>query len=157
MTTIITASTSTGTAPGQRSRRRAAVPTVAASAPRSTTATPIAAAILPLVLQEIDRLIAQGVGYIYFIDEIFLPQKPLLEALVERKMQFGVQTRIDLWKPDAARPAGRGRLRFDRGGHREPDRRRTRGARQALPPGRPRTWRNCCSSHAGTCRSCRRT
>jgi B12-binding domain/radical SAM domain protein of rhizo-twelve system len=52
------------------------------------------------VLEEIDRLIAQGVGYIYFIDEIFLPQKPLLEALVERNVQFGVQTRIDLWKPD---------------------------------------------------------
>jgi B12-binding domain/radical SAM domain protein of rhizo-twelve system len=52
------------------------------------------------VLEEIDRLIAQGVGYIYFIDEIFLPQKPLLEALVDRNVQFGVQTRIDLWKPE---------------------------------------------------------
>jgi B12-binding domain/radical SAM domain protein of rhizo-twelve system len=52
------------------------------------------------VLEEIDRLIAQGVGYIYFIDEIFLPQKPLLEALVGRNVQFGVQTRIDLWKPE---------------------------------------------------------
>jgi len=52
------------------------------------------------VLEEIDGLIAQGVGYIYFIDEIFLPQKALLEALVERDVVFGVQTRIDLWKPD---------------------------------------------------------
>jgi B12-binding domain/radical SAM domain protein of rhizo-twelve system len=52
------------------------------------------------VLEEIDRLIAQRVGYIYFIDEIFLPQKALLEALVDRDIQFGVQTRIDLWKPD---------------------------------------------------------
>ncbi|WGF90845.1 TIGR04295 family B12-binding domain-containing radical SAM protein [Marinivivus vitaminiproducens] len=51
------------------------------------------------VLAEIDGLIEQGVGYIYFIDEIFLPQKPLLEALVERDVRFGVQTRIDLWKP----------------------------------------------------------
>lgn len=51
------------------------------------------------VLAEIDGLIAQGVGYVYFIDEIFLPQVPLLEALVERRVQFGVQTRIDLWKP----------------------------------------------------------
>jgi B12-binding domain/radical SAM domain protein of rhizo-twelve system len=49
------------------------------------------------VLEEIDRLIAQGVGYIYFIDEILLPQKPLLEALVGRNVQFGVQTRIELW------------------------------------------------------------
>jgi B12-binding domain/radical SAM domain protein of rhizo-twelve system len=52
------------------------------------------------IIEEIDRLIAQGVGYIYFIDEIFLPQKALLEALVDRNVQFGVQTRIDLWKPD---------------------------------------------------------
>lgn len=51
------------------------------------------------VLAEIDALIAQGVGYIYFIDEIFLPQVALLEALVSRRVQFGVQTRIDLWKP----------------------------------------------------------
>lgn len=54
---------------------------------------------LPLVLEEIDALIAQGVTYLYFIDEIFLPQRPLLEALVERPVEFGVQTRIDLWKP----------------------------------------------------------
>lgn len=59
------------------------------------------------VLEEIDRLIAQGVGYIYFIDEIFLPQKPLLEALVERDIRFGVQTRIDLWKPDMLALLGR--------------------------------------------------
>lgn len=52
------------------------------------------------VTAEIDRLIAQGVGYIYFIDEIFLPQKALLEALVDRDVKFGVQTRIDLWKPE---------------------------------------------------------
>lgn len=59
------------------------------------------------VLAEIDALIAQGVGYIYFVDEIFLPQKPLLEALVERNVQFGVQTRIDLWKPDMLALLGR--------------------------------------------------
>lgn len=52
------------------------------------------------IVAEIDGLIAQGVRYLYFIDEIFLPQKALLEALVERDIQFGVQTRIDLWKPD---------------------------------------------------------
>lgn len=59
------------------------------------------------VIAEIDGLIAQGVGYIYFIDEIFLPQKPLLEALVERDIQFGVQTRIDLWKPEMLELLGR--------------------------------------------------
>lgn len=58
------------------------------------------------VVEEVDRLIAQGVGYIYFIDEIFLPQKALLEALVGRDVKFGVQTRIDLWKPDLLRLLG---------------------------------------------------
>jgi B12-binding domain/radical SAM domain protein of rhizo-twelve system len=55
---------------------------------------------LDLVLAEIDGLTAAGVRYIYFVDEIFLPNKPLLEALAERPVEFGVQTRIDLWKPD---------------------------------------------------------
>ncbi len=55
---------------------------------------------LDLLLAEIDGLISQGVGYLYFIDEIFLPQRPLLEALCRRDVKFGVQTRIDLWKPD---------------------------------------------------------
>ncbi len=55
---------------------------------------------LGLLLTEIDGLIRQGVGYLYFIDEIFLPQRPLLEALRDRAVQFGVQTRVDLWKPD---------------------------------------------------------
>ncbi len=62
---------------------------------------------LGLLLREIDGLIAQGVGYLYFIDEIFLPQKPLLEALVGRDVQFGVQTRIDLWKPELLELLGR--------------------------------------------------
>lgn len=52
------------------------------------------------LLEEIDGLIAQGAVYLYFVDEIFLPNRPLLEALVARKIEFGVQTRIDLWKPD---------------------------------------------------------
>jgi B12-binding domain/radical SAM domain protein of rhizo-twelve system len=59
------------------------------------------------LLEEIDRLIAQGVRYLYFIDEIFLPQPALLEALVDRDVQFGVQTRIDLWKPALLKLLGR--------------------------------------------------
>lgn len=55
---------------------------------------------LDIVLEEVDGLVANGVEYIYFIDEIFLPQRPLLEALATRSVEFGVQTRIDLWKPD---------------------------------------------------------
>jgi hypothetical protein len=52
------------------------------------------------VLEEIDRLKDQGAEYVYFIDEIFLPNEPLLRGLATRGMKFGVQTRIDLWKPD---------------------------------------------------------
>lgn len=54
---------------------------------------------LDLLLAEIDALIAQGARYLYFIDEIFLPDRALLHALRERRIAFGVQTRIDLWKP----------------------------------------------------------
>lgn len=59
------------------------------------------------LLEEIDGLIAQGAEYVYFIDEIFLPNRPLLEALVQRPVEFGIQTRIDLWKPDALELLGR--------------------------------------------------
>ena len=62
---------------------------------------------LPAVLEEVDRLIAQGVEYLYFIDEIFLPNRPLLEALARRDVLFGVQTRIDLWKPELLELLGR--------------------------------------------------
>ncbi len=59
------------------------------------------------LLAEIDGLIGQGVVYLYFIDEIFLPSAPLLEALVARPVQFGIQTRIDLWTPDMLDLLGR--------------------------------------------------
>jgi B12-binding domain/radical SAM domain protein of rhizo-twelve system len=62
---------------------------------------------LPLLLAEIDGLIAQGVRYLYFVDEIFLPQRELLEALVDRTVEFGIQTRIDLWKPPMLELLGR--------------------------------------------------
>jgi anaerobic magnesium-protoporphyrin IX monomethyl ester cyclase len=62
---------------------------------------------LPAVLEEVDRLIGQGVDYVYFIDEIFLPNRPLLEALAVRDLRFGVQTRIDLWKPELIELLGR--------------------------------------------------
>ncbi|MCB1882834.1 MAG: TIGR04295 family B12-binding domain-containing radical SAM protein [Geminicoccaceae bacterium] len=59
------------------------------------------------VADEVAGLRAQGVEYVYFIDEIFLPNRPLLEALVGRGLRFGVQTRIDLWKPDMLELLGR--------------------------------------------------
>jgi anaerobic magnesium-protoporphyrin IX monomethyl ester cyclase len=55
---------------------------------------------LPVILEELDRLIAQDVRYVYFIDEIFLPDKKLLSALATRNVVFGVQLRIDQWSPE---------------------------------------------------------
>jgi len=56
---------------------------------------------LGAVLAELDRLLSQGVEYVYFIDEIFLPNRELLEALAFRHrhagLKIGLQTRIDFW------------------------------------------------------------
>lgn len=55
---------------------------------------------LPAVLAEIDQLIARGVDYIYFIDEIFGVGKQvraLLEEIAKRPVSIGFQSRIDLW------------------------------------------------------------
>ena len=55
---------------------------------------------LATILEELDGLIAAGSTYIYFIDEIFLPWRELLEESSSAPVKFGVQTRIDLWSPD---------------------------------------------------------
>lgn len=60
-----------------------------------------------VILAEVDGLRAEGVEYVYFIDEIFLPNPELLEGLVGRGLKFGVQTRIDLWKPQMLDLLGR--------------------------------------------------
>jgi hypothetical protein len=60
-----------------------------------------------LILQEVYALQQQGVEYIYFIDEIFLPNEELLRGLIGRGLKFGIQTRIDLWKPEALEVLGR--------------------------------------------------
>ena len=55
---------------------------------------------LSVVVAEIDQLIARGVEYIYFIDEIFGVGKQvraLLEEIAKRPVSIGFQTRIDLW------------------------------------------------------------
>jgi B12-binding domain/radical SAM domain protein of rhizo-twelve system len=62
---------------------------------------------LEAILEELDGLLAAGAEYVYFIDEIFLPNRPLLEALVPRKLKFGVQTRIDLWSHEMLELLGR--------------------------------------------------
>jgi B12-binding domain/radical SAM domain protein of rhizo-twelve system len=55
---------------------------------------------LPVLLAELDGLIAAGIEYVYFIDEIFLPNRELLASLATRGVKIGVQTRIDLWTPE---------------------------------------------------------
>jgi B12-binding domain/radical SAM domain protein of rhizo-twelve system len=62
------------------------------------------------VLQEIDRLIARGVDYIYFIDEIFGVGKNvlrLLEEITRLPVRIGFQTRIDLWNEQTLDLLGR--------------------------------------------------
>ena len=56
------------------------------------------------VLAEIDRLVARGVDYVYFIDEIFGVGKNvrrLLQGIANRKISIGFQTRIDLWDEES--------------------------------------------------------
>ena len=62
------------------------------------------------VLAEVDRLIARGVDYVYFVDEIFGVGKnvlTLLEALAGRDVKIGLQTRIDLWTEETLDLLGR--------------------------------------------------
>jgi hypothetical protein len=59
------------------------------------------------VLREIDNLLAQGVSYVYFVDELFLPDPELLDGLDQREMRFGIQTRIDLLSPETIARLGR--------------------------------------------------
>ena len=74
-----------------------------------------------------------------------------------RGLAFGIQTRIDLWKPDMLDLLGRSRLRLDRSRRREPDRRRPRGARQELPHVDRRAGRPADPRPKRACRSCRPT
>ena len=62
------------------------------------------------VLREIDQLVARGVDYVYFIDEIFgvgNNVRRLLEAIAERPISIGLQTRIDLWSEETLDLLGR--------------------------------------------------
>jgi B12-binding domain/radical SAM domain protein of rhizo-twelve system len=62
---------------------------------------------LPVVAAELDGLVRQGVRYVYFIDEIFLPDDGLVALLAERGVSFGIQTRIDLWSEEELEALGR--------------------------------------------------
>jgi anaerobic magnesium-protoporphyrin IX monomethyl ester cyclase len=62
------------------------------------------------VVAEIDRLIARGVDYVYFIDEIFgvgRNVRRLLEEIAERPVSIGFQSRIDLWDEETLDLLGR--------------------------------------------------
>lgn len=59
------------------------------------------------VLREVEGLRKAGAEYVYFIDEIFLPDEELLRGLVRQGLKFGVQTRIDLWRPEMLALLGR--------------------------------------------------
>lgn len=62
------------------------------------------------VLEEVDLLISRGVDYIYFIDEIFGVGKnvrKLLEGIVQRSVNIGFQSRIDLWDEESLDLLGR--------------------------------------------------
>jgi B12-binding domain/radical SAM domain protein of rhizo-twelve system len=52
---------------------------------------------LDVIARELDGLVAGGIEYVYFIDEIFLAFAPVLETIAARGIKFGIQTRIDLW------------------------------------------------------------
>lgn len=62
---------------------------------------------LATLREELDALAASGTTYVYFIDEIFIPDRALLEMLAERGTPFGVQMRIDNWTPELLELLGR--------------------------------------------------
>jgi len=55
---------------------------------------------VPVIIEELDGLISNRVEYVYFIDEIFLPNRKLLESVADRNVKIGIQTRIDLWSEE---------------------------------------------------------
>jgi B12-binding domain/radical SAM domain protein of rhizo-twelve system len=62
---------------------------------------------LEIVLADLDGLRESGVRYVYFVDEIFIPDRALLEALATRDIAFGVQMRIDNWSKEMLDLLGR--------------------------------------------------
>ena len=110
------------TARAPRWRRRAAVRITARSAQRTISATATASARCHDPRGN-RRLIAHGVEYVYFIDEIFLPDR-LLEALASRPSS------------SACRPASTSGIRDARSARRAPDACRSRRASRASARGR---------------------
>ncbi|HEY7388640.1 MAG TPA: TIGR04295 family B12-binding domain-containing radical SAM protein [Bryobacteraceae bacterium] len=59
------------------------------------------------IAAELDGLLEAGVEYVYFIDEIFLAYRDVLEMIAARRIKFGIQTRIDLWNHEMIDLLGR--------------------------------------------------
>jgi anaerobic magnesium-protoporphyrin IX monomethyl ester cyclase len=62
------------------------------------------------VLEEVNTLLARGVEYIYFIDEVFgvgRNVQRLLQEIAQLPVKIGLQTRIDLWDEDSLDLLGR--------------------------------------------------
>lgn len=62
---------------------------------------------LTTVVTEIDNLLKHGVGYIFFVDEVFPPYRALLVACEERPFIFGVRTRLEIWPGEMLELLGR--------------------------------------------------
>ena len=62
---------------------------------------------LAVIAKELDGLIEAGIEYVYFIDEIFLAYRDVLEMIAARPVKFGMQTRIDLWNHEMIDLLGR--------------------------------------------------
>ena len=100
----------------------------------------------------------QGVEYVYFIDEIFLPNRELLEALAGRDVKFGVQTRIDLWTPEMLDLLGAAGCVSIEAGVESITRARPQSPRQEQPADAPsRSPSGSIYAQASACRSCRPT
>lgn len=55
---------------------------------------------LSVIEEELEGFKVQSVEYVYFIDEIFLPFRDVLELIGRSGVKFGIQTRIDLWSEE---------------------------------------------------------
>jgi len=110
---------------------------------------------LETVLRELDGLIAAGADYVYFIDEIFLPDERLLREIASRGIQFGVQTRIDLWSFELLDLLGRPGADRSRPGWRASA---PTGARRSTSVAsfRRRSWWSGCCARGPAFPSCRR-
>ena len=105
--------------PAPRWRPRAGARTTALFARKTISAISSAAARLTVIAEELDGLVANGIEYVYFIDEIFLAYRDVLEVIRDRHIKFGIQTRIDLWSEEMLDLLGDAGLRLDRGRRRE--------------------------------------